>query len=192
MVFRIWSQYKSYYDDMHEAPRQLFVTKNTILRNEVERSFRNMSMAYSNIDPETNKTIGDNGRLQSNDAFAFPIFMTSADWLDALDAYLPGARFFSQAEAEVRGRGRSKDGDDVVQRGMEELDDVDEDFPASNKEKRTLVRREIDFTEFRSLWPKINSKVKSKLNESLVWLEVRFVSSLLFSTPGVLSPLQIY
>ena len=169
MVFRIWSQYQKYYEDMQVAPRQLFVTKNTVLRNEVERSFRNMSMAYSKV--QSSKIGGDSEDVRNDSDPEFPIFMTSAEWLDALDRRLPGEHFFSQAEVEARGRGRSKDGDNVVQRGMEELEDEIEDFNPYRKEKST-IRREMDFTMFHSLWPKINSKEKTKLNESLVWLEV--------------------
>ena len=169
MVFRMWGQYQKYHNAMQVAPRQLFVTKNTVLRNEVERSFRNLSMAYNKTGSDI---VWDTSDSQKDGDFKFPVFMASAEWLETLDDLLPGRSFFSKAEADNRRRLRSKDGDDVVRRGMEELNDLDDDCNINKRERRASIRREMDFTEFRQIWNKINSKVNTKLNESLVWLEV--------------------
>jgi superfamily I DNA/RNA helicase len=155
-------------EQMNAAPRQLFITKNFVLRNEVERSFQNMQHAYSNTNHRAE--VGTDG--EGDESVVFPIFMTSAEWLDALDLQLPGERFFTEAEANARLRSRSRDGDDVVQRGIEELYSADKESNPDNKDKHEIIRREMDFAEFRRLWPKINSKEKTKLNESLVWLEI--------------------
>lgn len=159
----MFSQYKNYCEKMEEVPRQLFVTKNHVLKSEVQRSFLSM---INHQEKKNQDGANEDGAIQ------FPVFMSSAEWLDTLDSQLPGAKFFSETEFQARVRSRSSGGDDTVQRGMQELlanaDKGSEDLD----EKHEVVRQEMDFGAFRSLWPKINSKVKTKFDPSLVWLEI--------------------
>lgn len=172
LVFRMWAQFL-FYASLNEGPqpRQLFVTKNGVLRKEVEKSFLNMGYAWRRKKPETG-----NDDLESADAHVaahavrFPLFLTSSEWLEKLDKELPGEHFFTAKEVEERISCRQAD--DEVKRGVEALFSEADD--SSNKETIGFVRKELTFTLFRKeIWRKMNSRVKSSLDPALVWLEIK-------------------
>lgn len=164
--------------------RQLFITKNDVLRAEVRRSFLNMGLAWrrrlghlSSIDSDklwkktknkANHNIeSEASPTSANNNITFPLFLTAVEWLDILDFELPGENFFSPNEIEYRLQTRRED--DIVQQGLESFFATD----AGRREETITVRREMNFQSFLRLWPKINSKLKAELDPSLVWLEIK-------------------
>lgn len=155
----MWSRFLAY----HEAdrrPNMLFMTKSEMLKAEVEKSFHNMGLVLARKSEKFN-AYQNRGNDHSN-----PIFVTSSEWLDVLDAYLPGKRFFTKKEAKHRAAFRH--GGDlrrIVEALLEQGSELDQD---------ELFREEMTYIEFRKLWPKINnSKQKSKIDPVLVWMEIK-------------------
>lgn len=89
--------------------------------------------------------------------------------MDILDSELPSKRFFTTEEIDHRVGSRSAD--DIVQRGMEEFFAGEKSSKATDQ--KSAARREMTFGQFCNLWPKINSKLKSKLDPALVWREIK-------------------
>ena len=97
-----------------------------------------------------------------------PKFMTSGEWLDLLDEELLGEPFFTHHEREQRQEMR-KVKDDTVACGIEAfLSEQNDEAKASN-----IIRQEMTFIIFRSLWRKIRSGSGSKLDAVLVWREIQ-------------------
>lgn len=171
LVFRMWAEYMAVKD---KQLRQLFLTKNDVLRTEVKRSFSSMGLAWrKRVSQDINgnevqhfaPTGANTGDISGPQ---FPLFLTSAEWLDILDNELPGQCFFTKEEMKQRLGSRGED--DAVQRGMEE-------FFGSGKNPQNdrvqLARREMTFGRFCKLWPKINSSLKTTMDPALVWLEIK-------------------
>ena len=173
LVFRMWAQYMAYVAKQKgRQPKQLFITKNGVLRNEVEKSFGNMGLAYSKrVDEEDLHDYSNNDFDEKEDTDAqadarFPLFLTSSEWLDVLDKELPGNSFFTQKEIEVRSQSRNFL-DDAVERGISAI------LSSRNgEEKIEFVRREMDFSSFRKFWPRINARQKIDLDPAMVWREI--------------------
>ena len=174
LVFRMWAQFMAY-DDERDRPRQLFVTKNDVLRKEVQKSFLNMGLAWRRKASRTNGTIPDQPDSDSTCPTStdrgerFPLFLTASRWLELLDGELPGTSFFT--ELEVEDRVTCRDQDDAVKRGVEAL--FAEDNEAASEKSKEVVREEMTYVIFRKKWKKINSKVKSSIDPALVWLEIK-------------------
>lgn len=168
LVFRMWAQYMGNPGEAkRKRPRQLFVTKNSVLRSEVERSFRSMGLAWTrNVGTTLNGDKGGN----SYEPAEFPLFLTASEWLDILDKELPGERYFTRVEMEKRSDLRTRETDDTVQRGMQALFTKDE---ASQGSGEAVIRNELTFEEFRRNWVKINSHTKTKMDPAFVWLEIK-------------------
>jgi hypothetical protein len=74
-------------------PRQLFVTKNPVLRGEVERSFHNMGIIFRKRSQEegvydfdydeARQAYSDNNENVESD-MKFPLFLTASEWLNVL------------------------------------------------------------------------------------------------------------
>ena len=94
LVFRMWAMYMQYVEGKRQntkQPRQLFVTKNPVLRGEVEKSFWNMGLAFRkrtnahndkhkhslkhNYEPEEQQELEEG---------QFPLFLTASEWLNIL------------------------------------------------------------------------------------------------------------
>lgn len=157
-------------DDM--PPRQLFLTKNDVLRREVERSFKCMGLAWRKRASSTQTgaplRVPDDDKT---DSITFPLFLTSSEWLDILDVELPGEHFFSTKEVDTRISARLKD--DTAQRGLEEFFDTANGDARGAMDAQSGARKEMTFARFCSHWSKINSKVKSKMAPDQVWLEIK-------------------
>jgi hypothetical protein len=171
LVFRMWAEYMA---DENKQPRQLFLTKNNVLRTEVERSFKSMGLAWRKRVSNDIGGVGEEHNTsfrkdKANDiGLAFPLFLTSSEWLDMLDSELPGEHFFTNEE--MKQRLGSREEDDAVQRGMEDFFGNEK----SSKSDGTLSsRREMTFGRFCQLWPKINSSLKTTMDPALVWLEIK-------------------
>ena len=176
----MWAQYMAYIENFDGAqPRQIFVTKNDILRNEVEKSFRNMALAWrksvSNQDIQMANRIDKPTETEqgikpaANSKGNFPLFLTAAEWLDILDNELPGDRFFSQQELDERIGKRKVD--DTVQRSMETF--FADETVTLKDEDNGVQRQEMTYDIFRKLWCKINSAVKTSHDPALVWREIK-------------------
>lgn len=174
LVFRMWAQYMAYVDKLkNRQPRQLFITKNGVLRNEVEKSFGNMGLAYrKRVDDDVHDYNNNNVYEEKEEDTEheadgrFPLFLTSSEWLDVLDKELPGKRFFTQKEIEIRSQSRNFIGD-AVERGMYAIWKV-----RNGEEKIEIIRREMDFRTFRKFWSKINARQKTELDPAMVWREI--------------------
>ncbi|KAL3765025.1 hypothetical protein ACHAW5_004284 [Stephanodiscus triporus] len=98
--------------------RQLFLTKNDVLCREVERSFNNMGLAWRKrcgAASNKNACTGEVGSVTGLVNSKLTKFMTSSEWLEALDMLLPGQKFFSPQEIEQRSDERKLK--DTVTRG---------------------------------------------------------------------------
>ncbi|CAJ1968924.1 unnamed protein product [Cylindrotheca closterium] len=174
LVFRMWAEGISLAgsndDDM--PPRQLFLTKNDVLRREVERSFKCMGLAWRKRHRSTHQAAPMRFPDDENsNSITFPLFLTSSEWLDILDGELSGERFFSSKELETRISARLKD--DTAQRGLEEFFDNTNRDTSGERDSKSGARKEMTFSRFCTLWSKINSKTKSKMAPDQVWLEIK-------------------
>jgi hypothetical protein len=158
----MWAQYVSYRDG-NDQPRQVFLTKNAVLCNEVKRSFNNMGLAWRKKFRSPKTTV-----IKENKNTAIePRFLTSTEWLDILDLELPGEPFFSPPEREQRNENRKEK--DTVTSGVEALLSEDRDTFVTLGE----ARQQMDFAYFRKLWRKIKSGSGSQLDAVLVWREIQ-------------------
>lgn len=161
----MWAQYAQYMSRKEGAqPRQLFLTKNDILCREVERSFNTMGLAWRKRSPQT-KTSPLNEPEESAKANVTR-FLTSSEWLDALELSLPGESFFTPHELEQRVDTRKLK--DSVKCGVEVLlGETDE-----GKEV-TSSRSELTYHVFCKLWRKIRSGSGTQMDCTLVWREIK-------------------
>ncbi len=96
----MWAQYMAYQSAKGSKPRQLFVTKNDVLRTEVERSFGGMGLAWRRQVEINNNQLPDQGEDSiwavsgSDSQCKFPLFLTSEEFLDIIDKELPGQKYF--------------------------------------------------------------------------------------------------
>jgi hypothetical protein len=160
------------YVSQGKQPRQVFVTKNDVLRKEVEKSFLNMGLAWkrkTGPSGEEFQRTDDSSQEQSIE-IKFPLFLTASEWIDALDSLLPGRRFFTPEEIESRIETRRED--DVVKRGVEAVFVEDDKFN-SKKTENEQCRREMTYEEFRKKWLKITARVKTNMDSSQAWLEIK-------------------
>ena len=95
-------------------------------------------------------------------------FMTSSEWLEALDILLPGQQFFSPQELEQRSDVRKLK--DTVTRGVEALLSEEQ---RNIELKDGFFRQELTFPVFRKLWRKISSESWLNIDCSIVWREIK-------------------
>lgn len=81
------------------------------------------------------------------------------------DIELPGERFFTQKELEVRSRFRNAM-DETVERGLQDIAQAKHDV------EHEIVRKEFTFKTFVSNWNKINQRQKCDLDAAMVWREI--------------------
>lgn len=163
LVFRMWASATTHDGDDGQF-RQLFMTKNDVLCREVERSFKNMGLAWTK-----RKRHGGN-KVTAEESFAnekVTKFMTSNMWLEALDQELPGQPFFTPQELEERTSRRKEK--DTVTEGVEALLSG-----GMNAEiKQFACRQEMTFIVFKKLWRRVKSGSGSQLDCALVWREIK-------------------
>ncbi len=178
------------FDHLH----QVFVTKNPVLCNEVQKNFRDLSQAYS-IAHQHLKVTKDNllpTRLQDVHDAGYPLFVSARQLLMMLDASLPGEPFFERKEdgslkREVQGWKDGGHGPDII---IPLLDNEDEDdseegdptlqpqkeeneIPDNTNPQKLDPRREVTYEVFAGeLWPKIRKKLKYECHPTLVWTEI--------------------
>ena len=166
----MWAQYMSYVEASEGAqPKQLFVTKNEILKEEVQKSFENMGLAWRRRKRTNHTEALKVVSSTETGTRSFPLFLTSGEWLDLLDKQLPGESFFTELELEERSR-CSKEYETSVELGIEAMF-----VEKSNvfNERQESGRKIMTFSTFKRQWRKINSRIKSSFDPALVWLEIK-------------------
>ena len=166
----MWAQCASNTGGDAAPLRQLFLTKNDVLCREVERSFNNMGLAWiKRQGPDSRKVDVDGGTSLNNDTDQSKStrFMTSNEWLEALDVLLPGQPFFTPQELEQRNDDRRQK--DTVTKGVEALLSGETNIEKVN----TALREELSFPTFRKLWRKIRSGSGSQMDCTIVWREIK-------------------
>lgn len=156
----MWAQHASSAGEEEETQlRQLFLTKNDVLCREVERSFGNMGLAWKR------RGVDDSNpeEYQSKQTH----FVTSSEWLEALDNELPGERFFTQQELEQRIDDRKQM--DAVTKGVESL--LSEGM--SIEREKSSCRQELTYAQFRKMWRRIKSGSGSNLEPLIVYREIK-------------------
>ena len=87
-----------------------------------------------------------------------PNFLTSSEWLDALDASLPGQSFFTKVELKQRFDNRKNK--DCVTKGIEALlsEEIEDESTTASS------RQEVTYAVFRKMWRKIKSGSGSQMD----------------------------
>ena len=178
-----------------EHLRQVLVTKNEVLCNEIRKNFKELSIGsqvtnYEEIEEIENKNIGDISPQN------YPLFLTTKDLLLAMDNSLPGEHFFERDEEgnlkhEVPGWGKNKVHLSFLPNfEFDDSDDEEEEEEANNLEasqdlnrhkkspkKVNYKRLEVTYEVFAEyFWPKMMKKRKKEeknCHPSLVWMEIK-------------------
>ncbi|KAM9308233.1 TPR and ankyrin repeat-containing protein 1 [Gastrophryne carolinensis] len=157
----------------------IFITKNQVLCQEVQRNFLELSKstkATSHFKPAEPKIY----RLQDIQNEYFPLFLTSQQLLLLLDASMPEP-FFPRNEdgslkKSIAGWSTMDDADmlDLLREGDESESDSEDDAEEEiNELKDSDPRIFVTFELFaKKLWPKM-VKGKSVYNAALVWKEIK-------------------
>ncbi|XP_053119813.1 TPR and ankyrin repeat-containing protein 1 isoform X2 [Hemicordylus capensis] len=167
--------------DKLEHLHQIFVTKNHVLCQEVQRNFIELSKsskATSHFKPlEANVY-----RLQDVKDENFPLFLTSKQLLLLLDASMPEPFFLRNEDGSLKYAiaGWSTKEDLVIANWQEEEEEVDVELDYDENEKVVEVHaRESDPRIFvtysvfaNEIWPKM-VKGKCPYNPALVWKEIK-------------------
>ncbi|XP_068008818.1 TPR and ankyrin repeat-containing protein 1 [Melanerpes formicivorus] len=163
-----------------EHLHQIFVTKNPVLCQEVQKNFLELSKSskvtshFKPLEPNVH-------RLQDIKDENFPLFVTSKQLLLLLDASLPDPFFprnedgslkriivgWSAQEDLVIPNWQDKDEDDDVE--VEHSEDGAADAYSRESDPRTFVTYDVFANE---IWPKM-TKGKSLYNPALVWKEIK-------------------
>ncbi|XP_062605690.1 TPR and ankyrin repeat-containing protein 1-like [Saccostrea cucullata] len=169
--------------------RQLFITKNMVLCNEVQKCFRELRNA-SRIGSKrvTNDERPLPAKLQDLQNDQFPVFTTSRKLLLMLDASLPDSFFKRDSSgnllSEVPGWTKEDDSHSFLQQCEENSESESDDGSdwegdyfnlkndAEEMTKKPDVRKEVNFTIFSNVvWPRIN-KSNEYYHPSLIWTEI--------------------
>ncbi|KAM8967370.1 TPR and ankyrin repeat-containing protein 1 [Pelodytes ibericus] len=156
----------------------VFVTKNHVLCQEVQRNFLELSKSakatshFKPVEPNVYK-------LQSLQDENFPLFLTSQQLLLLVDASMPDPFFPRNEDGSLKksiiGWSLSEEVDipDLLREDDEGDADLDEEEEATCELKETDPRVFVTFEVFTNeLWPKM-VKGKSLYNAALVWKEIK-------------------
>ncbi|XP_062986061.1 TPR and ankyrin repeat-containing protein 1 isoform X2 [Elgaria multicarinata webbii] len=167
--------------DKLEHLHQIFVTKNHVLCQEVQRNFIELSKsskATSHFKPlEANVY-----KLQDVKDENFPLFLTSKQLLLLLDASMPEPFFLRNEDGSLKHTiaGWSTNEDRVISNWQEEDEDLDVEVDYDEDEKAAEVHKKdcdprvfVTFVVFANeIWPKM-VKGKCTYNAALVWKEIK-------------------
>ncbi|KAG9475983.1 hypothetical protein GDO78_002841 [Eleutherodactylus coqui] len=163
----------------YEHYHPIFITKNQVLCQEVQRNFLELSKStkatsnYKPIEPNVY-------RLQDIQDDNYPLFITSQQLLLLLDASMPDPFFSRNEDGSLK---RSIAGWSTLE-NIDVLDLLNEDFemesaPENEAEEIDIEQKEADprtFVTFEvfayALWPKM-IRGKSLYNAALVWKEIK-------------------
>ncbi|XP_016054334.1 PREDICTED: TPR and ankyrin repeat-containing protein 1 isoform X2 [Miniopterus natalensis] len=164
-----------------EHLHQIFVTKNHVLCQEVQRNFIELSKSskatshYRPLEPSVH-------RLQDLRDENFPLFLTSKQLLLLLDASLPNPFFLRNEDGSLKRTivGWSTQEESSISNWQDEEEEPEVDGD-SGEEERAVESRSCDvdprvyvtFEVFSSeIWPKMN-KGKTSYNPALIWKEIK-------------------
>ncbi|VDI71816.1 Hypothetical predicted protein, partial [Mytilus galloprovincialis] len=177
------------YDHLH----QIFITKNAVLCNEVQKNFRELlhgcDQTKQHVEAEHQNLPS---RLQDLNDYQFPLFITSKQLLLMLDASVDQSYFFDRTEdgslkVDIPGW---TDGDgplsilpllqesDGESDSDEEIENILEGYQDNQnqghqKKKKNAPRREMTYDLFaETIWPHMNKGIGKKYHPSLVWTEI--------------------
>ncbi|XP_063448737.1 TPR and ankyrin repeat-containing protein 1-like isoform X2 [Mytilus trossulus] len=180
------------YDHLH----QVFITKNAVLCNEVQKNFRELmhacDLAKNHLEAE-NQNLPN--RFQDLNDYQFPLFVTSRQLLLMLDASIDEPYFFDRTEdgslkVDIQGwtdgdgplsilpllqedsdKESDSDDDEEEEEGLD--DDQDNLNQDRQNRKRVPPRRELTYELFaETIWPHMNKGIGKKYHPSLVWTEI--------------------
>ena len=171
-----------------EHLHQAFITKNAVLCKEVQKNFIELSQACfstrNDLDYQNSSSVFRFDQLKEQ---AWPLFISSRDWLLMLDACLPGEPFFprnedGKLERSVSGWGEEdKNLQEIPVQYSDDEDEDEEEFESKptttdgeqNAEGKQDLRREVTYHVFKTeLWRKMTKKTKVYYHPSLVWTEI--------------------
>ncbi|XP_006869247.1 PREDICTED: TPR and ankyrin repeat-containing protein 1 [Chrysochloris asiatica] len=172
--------YEPGYPHQLEHLHQIFVTKNHVLCQEVQRNFIELSKStkatshYKPLEPSVH-------RLQDLKDENFPLFVTSKQLLLLLDASLPNPFFLRNEDGSLKRTivgwsiqeeftipSWQEDEDDMEMDGDDEEDKATE-VRVGDSDPRVYVTFEVFINE---IWPKM-SKGKTSYNPALIWKEIK-------------------
>ncbi|XP_077160160.1 TPR and ankyrin repeat-containing protein 1 isoform X2 [Paroedura picta] len=164
-----------------EHLHQVFITKNHVLCQEVQRNFTELSKsskATSHFRPLEPHVY----RLQDVKNEHFPLFLTSTQWLLLLDASMPDPFFHRNEDGSLKRTipGWSSKEDFLISNWQEEEEDVDVEADYDEDEKAAEVNAKeqdpriyVTYGVFANeIWPKM-VKGKCPYNPALVWKEIK-------------------
>ncbi|XP_048367555.1 TPR and ankyrin repeat-containing protein 1 isoform X2 [Sphaerodactylus townsendi] len=164
-----------------EHLHQIFITKNHVLCQEVQKNFTELSKsakATSHFRP-LEATVY---RLQDVKDENFPLFLTSQQWVLLLDASMPDPFFHRNEDGSLKHTitGWSTKEDFLISNWQEEDDDVDIEVDYDEDEKAAEIhpkehdpRVYVTYDVFANeIWPHM-VKGKCPYNPALVWKEIK-------------------
>ncbi|XP_054847017.1 TPR and ankyrin repeat-containing protein 1 isoform X2 [Eublepharis macularius] len=167
--------------DKLEHLHQIFITKNHVLCQEVQRNFSELSKsskATSHFKPLETTVY----RLQDIQDENFPLFLTSKQWLLLLDASMPDPFFLRNEDGSLKRTitGWSTKEEFLISNWQEEEEDVDVEVDYDEDEKTAEVHPKehdprifVTYSIFAyEIWPKM-VKGKCPYNPALVWKEIK-------------------
>ena len=172
----------------YEHLRQLLITKNEVLCNEIKKNFKELCHGRENkefLDPEPSQY----GNIKDIPANNYPLFITTKDLLLLLDASLDGKRFFERDGQgdmiqDVAGWGKNKtqlsylplidyENEDVE---SEDEDDKDVIEAALIRERQNTISNKVEVTYdvfSTEIWRRIKKNKDEECHPSLVWMEIK-------------------
>ena len=164
--------------------RQVFVTKNPILCNEVKKMFTEMSRGCDVFTAEYHEchSLPPPKRWQDLNDATCPLFLTLRQFLEILDASLPKPYFFARNPDSILKthiESWSESYSTTLMASNIMLNPVNNnkiEFQVENSkllEIKTDTRKIMTYDVFaNTLWPKMNKHVKLVCHPSLVWNEI--------------------
>jgi len=180
-LHRMWALYHSHQEkivkkeiDPTTTFNQVFITANTVLRSQVEKSFRSLQ-GQGSWNPNVEKATLNLNQVKQEE---FPLFLTSKEWLAALDLCVTGDKFLTEAELADKGSW-FESGDPLERLELEDDDDYD-DFDGDLPDDTGVIntgeagrRRKVTFQFFvEHLWPSMTQRAKSRYSASSVYTEI--------------------
>ena len=172
----------------YEHLRQLLITKNEVLCNEIRKNFKELCHGTENkefLDPEPSQY----ANIKDIPANNYPLFITTKDLLLLLDASLDGKRFFERDGQgdmiqDVAGWGKNKTQLSYLPLIDYENEDVEsEDEEDQGAIEAALVRErqntisdkvEVTYDVFSTeIWRLIKKNKDEECHPSLVWMEIK-------------------
>ena len=177
------------YQHLHQA----FITKNAVLCSEVQKNFQDLRQACSatrrRFECQRSASVKKLDQLEEQ---AWPLFLSSHDWLLMLDASLPEPAFFPRNDKgelllKVKGWGENDNHLQMMPDEVYDYDDYQEydvDLQPDKHEQddrndpQAIIgkdpRLEVTYQVFKNkLWPKMTKKRKVHYHPTLVWTEIR-------------------